>query len=162
MSALKWWGLVGLLWIAALWRLPALPDPWRPDGLLLALLGWAFAQRSLPSWTTAVGRGAVLGGLKDLASSGPFGSWMVIFAGTAWLAARGTRTIARDDPVTQVMWVALFAAGTIAAQALWLSVRGEGAIALALLGLFGLPSAAATGVASLLLFPMLRRVVADS
>ena len=66
-----WWGFAALMWVAALWRLSPLPEPWMPDALLLALVGWVLAQRALPSWSSSVGRGAVLGGLKDLAGSGP-------------------------------------------------------------------------------------------
>jgi len=157
-----WWGVVVLVWLAAFWRVPALPDAWTPDGLLLALLGWAFAQRALPSGSSAAGRGALVGGLKDLASSGPFGSWLVVYAAAAWLAARAARTIAREEPVTQVVWVAVFALGTIAAHAGWLVLRGEGALAPALLGTFGLSGSLATGVASLLVFPLIKRVVAES
>lgn len=159
MLFVKWWGFVALVWAAALWRLSPLPEPWVPDGLLLALLGWVFAQRALPSWSSSVGHGAVLGGLKDLAGSGPFGGWLLVFAAAAWLTSRGARTIARDVPTTQVVWVAFFAAGTIAAYAGWLAVCGDGAMTPALVWVFGLPSALATGAASLLVFPIVRRLV---
>ena len=154
-----WWGFVALMWVAALWRLSPLPEPWMPDALLLALVGWVLAQRALPSWFSSVGRGAVLGGLKDLAGSGPFGGWLVVFAATAWLTSQGARTIARDVPITQVLWVALFTAGATIAYAGWLAVCGQGAMALPLVWVFGLPSALATGAASLVLFPLVRRIV---
>lgn len=155
---LAWWVVVGGLWLAALWRAPGFPGPWMPDGLLLALLGWTFAQRSWPTGISALGRGAALGGLKDLISSGPFGGWLVIYAATAWLATQAARTIARDDAVSQVLWVAVFSLGTIAAHAGWLSLHGEGATGVALFKSFWLASPVATGLASLLLFPVVKRV----
>ncbi|MBI4227762.1 MAG: rod shape-determining protein MreD [Candidatus Omnitrophica bacterium] len=160
MSSVRWWALVGLLWVAALWRAPGLPGPWTPDWLLLALLGWAFAQRSLPSSASAIGRGAVVGGLKDVASSGLFGGWLVVFAGAAWLATRGARAIARDDAVAQIAWVAVFAGGTIAAQAIWLGLQGDGAIGIAVVTQYGLASPVATGLSSLVIFPLVKRAAA--
>lgn len=157
-----WWGVVVFLWLAAVWRVPALPSAWMPDGLLLALLGWAFARRSPSSGASAAGRGALVGGLKDFASSGPFGSWLVIYAVACWLATRAAGTIAREEPITQVVWVAVFALGTIAAHAGWLILHGDGVLAPALLGTFGLSASLATGVASLLVFPVIRRVVLDT
>lgn len=154
-----WWAAVGVLWVAALWRVPhVLGGPWMPDGLLLALLAWAFAQKAQPSAMSALGRGAAVGGLKDLISSGPFGGWLVVYAVTAWLATRAARTIARDDAWSQVLWVAVFSLGTIVAQAIWLSAHGDGVTGGAVFRSFWFASPVATGLASLALFPLIKRV----
>lgn len=158
MSVALWWGAVGLLWGAALWRFPPLPGPWGvPDGLLIALLAWAFAHREPVPPTTALRMGGLLGILKDLAGGGPFGAWGAILAGTAWLATRGARTIARDHPWAQLLWVTAFALGTELAYAALLGVAGSPRAAGALLGYFLIPSALATALVSLGLFPLLKR-----
>jgi len=157
---LVWWLTISALWLAALWRIPTLPGPWGvPDGLLLALLAWAFAWRTSVSWTVPMGTGALMGGLKDLASGGPGGSWLLIFAGTAWVATRSARLIVRDHPLAQVVWITVFAMGTILAHAMLLVLRGERMMAGPLVGYFLIPSALATALTSLLLFPLLRRIL---
>lgn len=157
---LAWWGFIALLWWSALWRRPALPGPWGvPDGLLLALLAWVLSRRGTVTTSAALWVGAGFGALKDAAGSGPFGGWVVIFAVTAWLAARADRTIARDHPVPQFLWVTLCAMGTVAAYAALMAVRGEAGLAWALAGYFLIPSAVLTALAGLVLFPLCQRLL---
>ena len=151
------------LWLAALWRIPSLPGPWGvPDGLLIAVLAWALRPRRSRSGVTPLWVGATLGLLKDLASGGPFGLWTAIFAVTAWVAHRASRLIEQDHPVTQGAWVAVFAAGATLAYAAFLALQGNGGVAGAVLWYFLLPSALATAVVSLGLFPILRRLLVPS
>ena len=159
MRQLVWWMLVGVVWVAALWRVPALPGPWgAPDGLLLMLLAWAFAPRApRPSWGP-FGLGACVGTLKDVASSGPMGSWLLVFAVTAWLATRIAGIIARDHPFSQLLWVGLFASSTLVVYAALVGLRGEWSLAGSLLVYFWMPSTVTTALASLAVFPLLRRL----
>lgn len=132
-----------------------------PDVLLLALLAWAFAQKATPSWPKTIRVGAILGVLKDLATGGPFGAWTTVFAGTAWLATRGARTIARDHPVAQLWWVTVSAAATVLGYAVLLGLRGDGALVFSVMMACLLPSALLTGAASLILFPALKPPLAS-
>ena len=148
---LLWGAAVLAAWLAALWRCPA-------DLLLLLLLAWAFAHRAPPAPLGPLWVGACLGGMKDLASSGPMGIWLVVFAATAWMATRIAGIIARDHPVPQLLWVGLFAAGTTVAYALLLGARGAWPMAGPLVVYWAVPSAVVTALASLALFPLLRRL----
>ena len=144
------------MWLAAWWRVPAPFPAWgAPDLLLLVLLAWVFAQKAAPAWPKIVRIGAGLGVLKDLATGGPFGAWTAVFVGTAWLATQGARTIARDHPVAQLWWVAVYAAIATLGYAVLLGVRGEGSLALQVVAAYLVPSAVLTGAASLILFPAL-------
>ena len=163
LNGLAWWIVVGLLWWAALWRWPSLPGPFGvPDGLLVALLAWVLARpERATSGNAPFWMGAVLGALKDVASSGPVGGWTAIFAATAWVAARSQHLIARDHPVAQLGWVTLFALGTVLAYSALAGVRGEGTLALHLATTFSIPSALTTALSSLGLFPLIRRILTE-
>lgn len=152
------WFAVGLLWVAALWRIPPLPPPWGPpDGLLVAMLAWTLTRRPEPSWQRATAVGALIGALKDAATGGPFGLWTMVFAATSWLATRNAHMIARDEPVVQFLWITAFAMGTILAYALVMGLRGEGPLAFGIIASFLIPSSLVTGAAGLILFPLLSR-----
>ena len=128
-----------------------------PDFLLLVLLFWSFSLDPSKRLMDAVRLGFVVGLLKDFSSSGPFGVWAIVFAMAAAVAVFGGRTIAREAPLTQVAWVTVFSFGT---SVVYVLLAGAMGVPLSLPGVMALSltSSVVTGCASLLLFPVLRRM----